>query len=40
MHMVNGAMIDGGQDKALMDRFRDRRLARLDKALSEPDYFE
>jgi 3-oxoacyl-[acyl-carrier protein] reductase len=25
-HMVNGSMIeiDGGQDKALMDRFRDR----------------
>jgi 3-oxoacyl-[acyl-carrier protein] reductase len=26
MHMVNGTMIeiDGGQDKALMDKFRDR----------------
>jgi 3-oxoacyl-[acyl-carrier protein] reductase len=26
MHYVNGTMIeiDGGQDKALMDRFRDR----------------
>jgi 3-oxoacyl-[acyl-carrier protein] reductase len=27
MHMVNGTMIeiDGGQDKALMDRSRDKR---------------
>jgi 3-oxoacyl-[acyl-carrier protein] reductase len=27
MHMVNGTMIeiDGGQDKPLMDRFRDKK---------------
>jgi 3-oxoacyl-[acyl-carrier protein] reductase len=29
MHMVNGTMIeiDGGQDKPLMDRFRDKNRA-------------